>query len=81
MNKFYQTTSDWAKAVKVAETNDRVHLRNTYHLYAKYLEQNGKIKEALESYEKADTHRIHAPRLLFDNPVKLKAYIDQSGDL
>ncbi|KAL0273238.1 UNVERIFIED_CONTAM: hypothetical protein PYX00_005959 [Menopon gallinae] len=80
LNKFYQTTCDWDKAVRVAETNDRVHLRNTHHLHAKYLEQNRKIKEALESYEKADTHRIHAPRLLSEDIYKLKTYVDQSSD-
>lgn len=80
LNKFYQATSDWSKAINVAESHDRVHLRNTHHLYAKYLEQNGQIDEALEHYEKADTHRIYSPRLLLEDFVKLKNYIDQAAD-
>ncbi|KAK6625633.1 hypothetical protein RUM43_005932 [Polyplax serrata] len=80
LNKFYQATSEWEKAIKVAEVHDRVHLRNTHHLYAKSLEQNGYIDEALENYMKADTHRIYAPRLLMDDFPKLKSYVDQSLD-
>ena len=80
LNKFYQASSEWAKAIEVAETNDRVHVRNTYHSYARHLEQNGEIDAALENYAKADTHRIYAPRLLLDDFPKLKNYVDQSLD-
>lgn len=80
LNKFYQAKSDWVNAIKVAETFDRVHLRNTHHLYAKNLEQDGQVDEALENYAKADTHRIYAPRLLLDDFPKLKNYVDKSLD-
>lgn len=38
LNKFYQASDQWQKAVEVAELHDRVHLRTTYYNYAKHLE-------------------------------------------
>lgn len=38
LNKFYQDTEQWDKAIQVAETQDRIHLKTTYYNYAKHLE-------------------------------------------
>jgi intraflagellar transport protein 140 len=42
LNKFYQDTEQWDKAIQVAETQDRIHLKTTYYNYAKHLEFIGK---------------------------------------
>jgi intraflagellar transport protein 140 len=38
LNKFYQDTEQWDKAIQVAEMQDRIHLKTTYYNYAKHLE-------------------------------------------
>ena len=35
MNKLYQDSGKWNKALEVCENHDRIHLRNTYYNYAK----------------------------------------------
>lgn len=38
LNKFYQASNQWQKAIETAEAHDRVHLRTTHYNYAKHLE-------------------------------------------
>ena len=38
MNKLYQSQNMWSAAFEIAETKDRIHLRNTHYNYAKFLE-------------------------------------------
>lgn len=38
LNKLYQASGQWHKAVEVAEHQDRIRLRTTYYNYAKHLE-------------------------------------------
>jgi intraflagellar transport protein 140 len=47
----------WEKALDVATKYDRVHLSNTHHSYAKYLEARGKYKDAIHHFELSGTHR------------------------
>ena len=37
LNKLYQDSGQWNKALDVCENNDRIHLRNTYYNYAKVI--------------------------------------------
>uniref|UniRef100_A0A8D8LS96 Intraflagellar transport protein 140 homolog n=1 Tax=Cacopsylla melanoneura TaxID=428564 RepID=A0A8D8LS96_9HEMI len=80
LNKLYQRRGMWEEAIEVAETNDRINLKNTYHRYGKSLELKGDIDRAIRNFEKAETHRTHVPRMLLDNPDKLEKYIAQSKD-
>ena len=41
LNKFYQACGQWQRAIEMAETHDRVHLRTTYYSYAKHQEATG----------------------------------------
>lgn len=68
------------EAVAVAESKDRIHLKNTYHSWAKKLEQNGDFKEAAKKYEKANTHRYDVPRMLVNQPELLEAYMSKTND-
>ncbi|VDM46423.1 unnamed protein product [Toxocara canis] len=68
------------QAFEVAEHNDRIHLRNTYYAYAKYLESLGANEGAIENYEKSDTQRFEVPRMLFDDPKVLETYVKKRRD-
>lgn len=80
LNKMYQSASRWDEALRIAESKDRIHLKNTYNSYGRYLEEKGEIQEAIKMYELANTHRNHIPRLLLNNPVALEKYIQKSKD-
>ncbi|XP_006901968.1 PREDICTED: intraflagellar transport protein 140 homolog [Elephantulus edwardii] len=80
LNKFYQASGQWQKAVEVAERHDRVHLRTTYYNYAKHLEASANCSLALSYYEKSDTHRFEAPRMLAEDLHSLERYINRMRD-
>ncbi|KAF1784110.1 WD40-repeat-containing domain [Phytophthora cactorum] len=65
LNKLYQASGYWKKAVDVAAKRDRIHLKTTYHALARHYEEMGDLKEAMEAYEDADTHQKDIPRMLF----------------
>ena len=48
LNQLYQSTNEWDKAVDISTRHDRIHLRNTYYNYAKYLEQSNELEKAIE---------------------------------
>ncbi|XP_060117033.1 intraflagellar transport protein 140 homolog isoform X2 [Heteronotia binoei] len=80
LNKFYQASDQWQKAIEVAEMHDRVHLRTTYYNYAKHLEATGKHTLALNYYEKSDTHRFEVPRMLSEDLHALECYVNKMKD-
>ncbi|XP_010618813.1 intraflagellar transport protein 140 homolog isoform X2 [Fukomys damarensis] len=80
LNKFFQASGQWQKAVEVAEQYDRVHLRTTYYNYAKHLEANSDCSLALSYYEKSDTHRFEVPRMLAEDLQSLELYINKMKD-
>ena len=43
LNKLYQDSGQWEKALEVAENHDRIHLRSTFYNFAKHLEKKGDI--------------------------------------
>uniref|UniRef100_A0A803XVH6 Intraflagellar transport 140 n=1 Tax=Meleagris gallopavo TaxID=9103 RepID=A0A803XVH6_MELGA len=80
LNKFYQATNQWQKAIETAEAHDRVHLRTTYYNYAKHLEAVGEHTLALSHYEKSDTHRFEVPRMLSEDLQALENYVNKMKD-
>lgn len=80
LNKLYQNANRWDEALLIAEKHDRIHLRNTYDAYGRYLERQGDTQGAIKMFEMANTHRKHIPRLLLHNFVALEAYILKSKD-
>ncbi|XP_059572178.1 intraflagellar transport protein 140 homolog isoform X3 [Alligator mississippiensis] len=80
LNKFYQASDQWQKAIEVAETRDRVHLRTMYYNYAKHLEATGEHSLALTYYEKSDTHRFEVPRMLSEDLQALEIYVNKMKD-
>ncbi|KAF1499691.1 hypothetical protein FQV18_0011068, partial [Eudyptula minor novaehollandiae] len=80
LNKFYQASNQWQKAIETAEAHDRVHLRTTYYNYAKHLEATGEHSLALAHYEKSDTHRFEVPRMLSEDLQALENYVNKMKD-
>lgn len=82
LNQLYQAAGLWGKAIEVAESNDRIHLKTTHYQYAKYLENLSKIDEAIEHFQVADTARTEVPRLLFQlgRIEELNEYVMHSDD-
>ncbi|XP_069036914.1 intraflagellar transport protein 140 homolog isoform X2 [Lepisosteus oculatus] len=80
LNKFYQASGQWQRAVETAESFDRVHLRATYYSYAKHLESMGELSLALEYYEKSDTYRFEVPRMLLEDLSALEDYVKKMKD-
>ena len=80
LNKLYQASNQWRAAVDVAATEDRIHLRNTYFRFAKYLESIGEIEQAVTGYERAGLARSQVPRLLVDDLPALEKYVNASDN-
>ncbi|KAJ1532231.1 hypothetical protein ONE63_000848 [Megalurothrips usitatus] len=80
LNKMYQASDQWDKALATAEESDRIHLRGTYHNYAGVLEQRGDSSGAAHMYHRADTHRHQVPRMLQLDPAALQQYTLKSKD-
>ncbi|XP_015992112.2 intraflagellar transport protein 140 homolog [Rousettus aegyptiacus] len=80
LNKLYQASGQWQKAIEVAELHDRVHLRTTYYNYAKHLEASTNCSLALSYYEKSDTHRFEVPRMLSEDLQSLELYVNKMKD-
>lgn len=57
INKMYQASGEWEKSVQIAETYDRINLKNTYYKTAKLLEISRDFEKAIEFYEKSGTHK------------------------
>ncbi|NWI93338.1 IF140 protein, partial [Pitta sordida] len=80
LNKLYQASNQWHKAIETAEAQDRVHLRTTYYSYARHLEATGEQGLALAHYEKSDTHRFEVPRMLSEDLQALENYVNKMKD-
>ena len=78
LNKFYQDSGKWQKALEVAEKSDRIHLRSTNYNYAKHLESKFDVAGAIAYYEKSGTSRFEVPRLLFEDWNALENYVNKS---
>jgi intraflagellar transport protein 140 len=80
LNKFYQASGQWEKAIEEAEHGDRMHLKTTYFNYARHAEAEEETKVAINCYTKSGTHHMQVPRMLFDNPQELEDYVIRSHD-
>jgi intraflagellar transport protein 140 len=83
LNKMYQAAGQWEKAIRVASTSDRLHMKTTHFQYAKHLESVGAPDDAIEHFELSDTHRIEVPRMLYSQGrmEALEDYVNSSKDI
>jgi intraflagellar transport protein 140 len=65
LNRLYQASGFWEKAIATAEEQDRIHLKTTHYKFAKYLESVGHVDDAIEHFERSQNARTEVPRMLF----------------
>lgn len=82
LNQLYQACGQWDKALEIAKTKDRVHLKPTHFAYAQHLEAIEDVQNALSHFELSGTYRTESPRLLCSLGLTddLDAYVEQSDD-
>lgn len=82
LNKLYQAAGFWDKAIKIAESKDRIHLKSTHFRFAKYLESVGQVEDAIEHFELSQNSRTEVPRMLFHlgKVEELGEYVMKSDD-
>ncbi|CAM9516830.1 unnamed protein product, partial [Phaeothamnion confervicola] len=85
LNKLYRAAGLWERAIDVADEQpggDRIHLEATHHLYARHLEKVGDTAGAIHHYERAGTHRVEVPRMLFEKNrvAALEDYVTAGDD-
>jgi intraflagellar transport protein 140 len=82
LNDLYQSAGLWEKAIEIAEAKDRIHLKSTHYQYAKFLENLGRVDEAIEHFQSSDNARTEVPRMLFHlgKVEELNEYVHHSDD-
>lgn len=82
LNKMLRHSGQWTKALEVANSFDRIHLRETHFEYGRHLESMGDFKAAIANYEASGTHRKQVPRMLFEAERldELESYIQSQCD-
>jgi intraflagellar transport protein 140 len=83
LNDLYQSAGLWEKAIETAEDKDRIHLKSTHYQYAKFLENLGRVEEAIEHFQSSDNARTEVPRMLFHlgKVEELNEYVHHSDDI
>ena len=82
LNKMYQASGEWDKAIQIAEKYDRIGLKTTYYKMAKQFEVARDFQKAIEFYEKSGNHLKEVPRMLMQagQMQKLEEYIIETKD-
>ncbi|XP_046604167.1 intraflagellar transport protein 140 homolog [Neodiprion virginianus] len=75
-----EARNKYEESIDLAIKENKIREKTSYYNYAKTLEQEGKISEAIEMYTKADCHRFEVPRMLLSRPRELQAYLSNSDD-
>eukprot|EP00911_Craspedida_sp_UC1_P000801 UC1_evm1s613 len=76
LNQMLQDSGRWKEALELARSSDRVALRNTYFAFARHLEAEGQLTEAVSHYELAGMEATEVPRLLFEDLDALEKYVN-----
>ncbi|KAI6196728.1 Intraflagellar transport protein [Aphelenchoides besseyi] len=73
--KFIKNEQVWESMARI-----RIHLRNTHYNFAKYLESIREVEQAIDNYEKSQTHHFEVPRMLADEPKAVDLYVKRKRD-
>lgn len=81
LNTLYRSAGHWSKAVKLAETKDRLHLKTTHFELAQQLEAEGDVERAMEHYEASGCSVREIPRMMLKSGRAdlLEAYVQKKG--
>lgn len=80
LGKLLEARNKFKEAIELARNENKICEKTSYYNYAKALEQENKIAEAIEMYTKADCHRFEVPRMLLVRPRELLTYLNNSED-
>ncbi|XP_037936551.1 intraflagellar transport protein 140 homolog [Teleopsis dalmanni] len=80
LNKLLRYSGQINEALKLAETVDRIHLKNTYYYKAQILKESGDIKGAIEYFEKTQNPVQNITQMLLEDPLALKRYMQNTTD-
>ncbi|XP_017888145.1 intraflagellar transport protein 140 homolog [Ceratina calcarata] len=80
LGRLLEARNKFKEAIELASNENKICEKTSYYNYAKALEQEGKIAEAIEMYTKADCHRFEVPRMLLARPRELLTYLNNSED-
>ncbi|XP_014614871.1 PREDICTED: intraflagellar transport protein 140 homolog [Polistes canadensis] len=80
LGKLLEARNKFKEAIELASNENKIRERTSYYNYAKVLEWEGKIAEAIDMYTKADCHRYEVPRMLLSRPRELAAYLNNCDD-
>lgn len=80
LGKLFEARNKFKEAIELAKNENKICEKTSYYNYAKALEQEGKIVEAIEMYTKAECHRFEVPRMLLVRPRELLTYLNNSED-
>lgn len=76
LSNFYQARNDWKSAIKCV---DKFNLKTVYYSYARYLESQDMVEEAIKYYELSNNHAVEVPRMLFNRDInQLREYCTTS---
>ena len=65
-SKICQSNGEIEKSVEVSEKYDRINLKNNYYNAAKFYEASSRFEQAIEYYEKSNTHLKEVPRMYME---------------
>ncbi|XP_076624343.1 intraflagellar transport protein rempA [Colletes latitarsis] len=80
LGKLLEARNKFKEAIELATNENKICEKTSYYNYAKTLEQEDKIAEAIDMYTKADCHRFEVPRMLLVRPRELLTYLNNSED-
>ncbi|XP_036142588.1 intraflagellar transport protein 140 homolog [Monomorium pharaonis] len=80
LGRLYEAQNKFKEAIELANNENKIREKTSYYNYARVLEQQGKVAEAIDMYTKADCHRFEVPRMLLTRPRELLTYLNNSEE-
>lgn len=80
LGRLYEARNKFKEAIELAGNENRIREKTSYYNYARALEQQGKVAEAIDMYTKADCHQFEVPRMLLTKPRELLTYLNNSEE-
>ncbi|KAL0120487.1 hypothetical protein PUN28_008311 [Cardiocondyla obscurior] len=80
LGRLYEARNKFKEAIQLGNNENKIREKTSYYNYARALEQQGKVAEAIDMYTKADCHRFEVPRMLLMRPRELLTYLNSSEE-
>ncbi|KYM98003.1 PREDICTED: intraflagellar transport protein 140 homolog [Cyphomyrmex costatus] len=80
LGRLYEARNKFKEAIELASNENKIREKTSYYNYARALEQQDKVAEAIDMYTKADCHQFEVPRMLLMRPRELLTYLNNSEE-